>query len=147
MKIDQKKVTDPEILTLLAGWGTFLRACRIEQRKTHQDAALLCTLSRQTVSRIEKGDPSVSVGQVIRYANALGQAHQFEAPEVGVQAAKRVRKRWSDLLTGSPSGKAATQKINSSQTPAPAVSTPAGKRAKRSPPQALQQGEGATSAD
>lgn len=67
---------------------------------THADVASVAGFSRQTLSRIEKGDPSVSIGQVARYASLVG-ASAFAIPEIDVPlvAKQRVRRKQSETLT------------------------------------------------
>lgn len=92
MKADQKSLTPGAVATKLAEFGASLRGFRLAKRVTHEDAAGACSFSRQTLSRIERGDPSVAVGQIARYAEYLGasKALKLKAPPADVTA-RRVR--------------------------------------------------------
>lgn len=97
MKVNQKETLTPDAELSLKQLGAYLRASRLLQRKTHQDAALSCGFSRQTLARIERGDPSVAIGQVMRYAHHLGAQQALAAPEFEPPATVRVRKRCSEV--------------------------------------------------
>jgi len=60
---------------------------------THEDVAAACGFSRQTLSRIERGDPSVAIGQVARYAELLGasKALSLKMPQKVEATQRRVR--------------------------------------------------------
>jgi transcriptional regulator with XRE-family HTH domain len=94
MKIDQKLSTPLEVQEKLKGFGAALKSVRLKKRLTHEQVADVCNFSRQTLSRIENGDPSVAIGQIARYANAIGavKALHFK-PSIPVGATqKRVRR-------------------------------------------------------
>lgn len=84
MKTDQKTLTPDDVTRKLAELGAALRAFRVNRRVRHEDAAVACSFSRQTLSRIERGDPSVAIGQIARYANFIGagKALSLKAPIV-----------------------------------------------------------------
>lgn len=72
MKTDQKKaMCQPHQQKIAAHMGAALRSHRVVARLTQHQVAELAGVSRQTVSRIEQGDPSVSVGQIVRYADSV----------------------------------------------------------------------------
>lgn len=93
MKVDQKTRISESLRKRFIGVGELLRAARIEKRLTQDDAATACGVSRQTVSRIEQGDPSVAWGQVGRFAEAMGVATLLggTAPAEPNAAGRRVR--------------------------------------------------------
>jgi DNA-binding XRE family transcriptional regulator len=98
MKIDQKAKTSRSVQNVLSGLGASLRAWRLSNRLTHEDVASKCGFSRQTLSRIERGDPSVSVGQIAHYAEVLGVPTALAvdpAPEVQ-PTQRRVRRTASE---------------------------------------------------
>lgn len=72
MKVSQKNRTPETSLDTLASMGASLRAFRLNKRMTHEQVSQEAGFSRQTLSRIERGDPSVAIGQVIRYAALVG---------------------------------------------------------------------------
>lgn len=93
MKVDQKSRISEQLNKRLTGVGELLRSARIGLRLTQDDAAATCNVSRQTVSRIERGDPSVAWGQVARFADAMGVADLLggDKPSDPEAAGRRVR--------------------------------------------------------
>lgn len=93
MKTDQKTLTPDDVAVKLAELGAALRAFRLNRRVRHEDAAAACSFSRQTLSRIERGDPSVAIGQIARYASYIGanKALALKAPAVDATR-RRVRR-------------------------------------------------------
>jgi DNA-binding XRE family transcriptional regulator len=93
MKVDQKTRISEPLRKRLVGVGQLLRSARIGNRLTQDEAATTCNVSRQTVSRIERGDPSVAWGQVARFADAMGVADLLggETPSDPEAAGRRVR--------------------------------------------------------
>jgi transcriptional regulator with XRE-family HTH domain len=70
------KVTQASMLSSLqreecARLGTRLARLRIARKVKQTDAALRAGLSRNTVYRLEKGDPGLALGQVLRYLEAI----------------------------------------------------------------------------
>jgi len=51
--------------------GEALARLRIARKVKQSEAALRAGLSRNTLYRIEKGDPGVAVGQILRYLEAI----------------------------------------------------------------------------
>ncbi len=51
--------------------GAQLARLRIARKVKQADAALRAGLSRNTAYRIEKGDPGLALGQVLRYLDAI----------------------------------------------------------------------------
>jgi transcriptional regulator with XRE-family HTH domain len=93
MKIAQKNLISEIVGLQLSGFGASLRNSRLARRLTHQEAATACSFSRQTLSRIEQGDPSVAIGQIARYANYLGTDTALSVITPAVDSVKRrVRK-------------------------------------------------------
>lgn len=93
MKIDQKSKVDAALFELLANVGDALRAHRLVKRMTQEQAATLAGFSRQTLARIERGDPSVAFGQVARYAEIVGARRllSLSAPKNANPSQQRVR--------------------------------------------------------
>jgi transcriptional regulator with XRE-family HTH domain len=75
MKVDQKARMDEELRKRFQGIGELLRSARMERNMTQDDLAVAAAVSRQTVSRIERGHPSVAWGQVGRLAQVLEMPH------------------------------------------------------------------------
>ena len=70
MKITQSAVLAPHLLTEAKRLGQLLARLRQARKIKQADAALRAGLSRNTVYRLEHGDPGVALGQVLRYLNA-----------------------------------------------------------------------------
>ncbi len=103
MKIDQKSRAPQSVVSSLSELGAALRGHRLLKRMTHEEVAQLCGFSRQTLSRIERGDPSVAIGQVARYAELVGasKALSLKMPTKVLAAQRRVRRTAGERL---PSG-------------------------------------------
>ena len=97
MKVDQKARIPEELATVLATLGVSLRGHRINSRLTQEDIAAKGQFSRQTVARIERGDPSVAWGQVARYAGIIGAGRLLELPAPNVEAPRTRRVRRTSL--------------------------------------------------
>ena len=61
----------PKQIDECARLGRQLARLRIARRVKQVDAALRSGLSRNTVYRLEKGDPGVALGQILRYLEAI----------------------------------------------------------------------------
>ncbi len=71
MKVTQSAMLSPSQLNECARMGQLLARLRLARKVKQCDAALRAGLSRNTAYRIEKGDPGVALGQVLRYLEAL----------------------------------------------------------------------------
>ena len=71
MKISQSTMLSPRQLEECARLGLQLARLRIARKVKQTEAALRSGLSRNTVYRLEKGDPGVALGQVLRYLEAI----------------------------------------------------------------------------
>jgi transcriptional regulator with XRE-family HTH domain len=67
------------LMTTPSDLGLIIRACRTEQGLTIEEAAMTIGIAKQTLSDIETGKPSVSLGIVFKVAHGLG-ASFFAAP-------------------------------------------------------------------
>ncbi|WP_162570987.1 MULTISPECIES: helix-turn-helix domain-containing protein [unclassified Variovorax] len=104
MKVDQKARMDEELRKRFRGIGEVLRSARMDRNMTQEDAAVASALSRQTVSRIERGHPSVAWGQVGRLAQVLGMPHLLggedpSAPHVHGRRARALATKDSNSST------------------------------------------------
>ena len=61
----------PLQLEACAKVGSQLARLRIARKVKQTDAALRAGLSRNTVYRLEKGEPGLALGQVLRYLEAI----------------------------------------------------------------------------
>lgn len=71
MKVTQSTMLSPRQLDECARLGQQLARLRMARKIKQTDAALRCGLSRNTVYRLEKGEPGLAIGQVLRYLEAI----------------------------------------------------------------------------
>lgn len=68
-------------MTQLEALGRRIRARRQQQKVTATDAAEAAGMSRVTLHRVEKGEPSVTMGAYLSALSALGLSLQVQEPE------------------------------------------------------------------
>lgn len=71
MKVRQSAALAPHQLEESAHLGALLARLRLARKVRQTDAALRAGLSRNTVYRLERGDPGVALGQFLRYLEAI----------------------------------------------------------------------------
>lgn len=71
MKVNQSAVLSQRQRDECVRLGQQLARLRIARKVKQTDAALRAGLSRNTVYRLEKGDPGLALGQVLRYLEAI----------------------------------------------------------------------------
>jgi transcriptional regulator with XRE-family HTH domain len=71
MKVTQSTMLSPRQQDECVRLGQLLARLRIARNVKQTDAALRAGLSRNTVYRLEKGDPGLAMGQVLRYLEAI----------------------------------------------------------------------------
>ncbi|HYM42999.1 MAG TPA: helix-turn-helix transcriptional regulator [Steroidobacteraceae bacterium] len=71
MKVTQSAVLDPTRSAEARKLGASLARLRIARGVKQDQAALRAGLSRNTAYRMEKGDPGIAVGQILRYLDAI----------------------------------------------------------------------------
>lgn len=71
MKISQSAALAPHLLDQAKQLGRRLARLRLARGFKQTDAALRAGLSRNTAYRIERGDPGLAIGQVLRYLDAI----------------------------------------------------------------------------
>ena len=71
MKVSQAAILSPTQLNECSRLGQQLARLRTARKVKQTDAALRSGLSRNTVYRLEKGDPGLAFGQVLRYLEAI----------------------------------------------------------------------------
>ena len=71
MKVKQSATLSARQLDECARLGQQLARLRTARKVKQTDAALRSGLSRNTVYRLEKGDPGLAFGQVLRYLEAI----------------------------------------------------------------------------
>ena len=96
MRISQSNVVSPELAAQSQAIGARLARLRIARHISQTDAALRAGLSRNTAYRLEKGDPGVAMGQVLRYIDAIAPGKSLQSvlnEEDPALAALAVRER------------------------------------------------------
>lgn len=71
MKRSQQTLLSHEQSLQLSTLGNSLAQSRIARRMTQAEVAVRANLSRNTVSRIENGDPGIAIGQILRYLDIV----------------------------------------------------------------------------
>ncbi|KWI31946.1 helix-turn-helix domain-containing protein [Burkholderia stagnalis] len=71
MKVNQEAAASLAVLAETRQIGHLLSRLRIARGVHQSEAATRAGLSRNTAYRIEKGDPGVAIGQVLRYLEAF----------------------------------------------------------------------------
>lgn len=71
MKVSQSAILPSHLRDECARLGLLLARLRIARGVKQTDAALRSGLSRNTVYRLEKGEPGLAIGQVLRYLDAI----------------------------------------------------------------------------
>ena len=71
MKIQQSAVLSTHLAQEVVHLGSLLARLRQARQVKQADAALRAGLSRNTAYRLEKGDPGLAIGQVLRYLEAI----------------------------------------------------------------------------
>jgi len=71
MKVTQAAVLTPNLASEARKLGAGLARLRIARGMKQDQAALRAGLSRNTAYRLEKGDPGVALGQILRYLDAI----------------------------------------------------------------------------
>lgn len=71
MKLQQSAVLSTHLAQELVHLGHLLARLRQARKVKQADAALRAGISRNTAYRLEKGDPGLAIGQVLRYLDAI----------------------------------------------------------------------------
>ena len=71
MKVTQSALLNPAQAAEAKKLGATLARLRIARAMKQDQAALRAGLSRNTAYRLEKGDPGIAMGQVLRYLEAI----------------------------------------------------------------------------
>ena len=71
MKVQQSAVLSEHLAKEAIQIGHFLARLRQARKVKQTDAALRAGISRNTAYRLERGDPGLAVGQVLRYLDAV----------------------------------------------------------------------------
>jgi transcriptional regulator with XRE-family HTH domain len=71
MKVSQSAILSAELTQEIKNMGQLLARLRLARQVKQTDAALRAGLSRNTAYRLEKGDPGLAIGQILRYLDAI----------------------------------------------------------------------------
>ena len=71
MKVTQSALLNPAQAAEAKKLGASLARLRIARGMKQDQAALRAGLSRNTAYRLEKGDPGIAMGQLLRYLDAI----------------------------------------------------------------------------
>ncbi len=71
MRVDQSAMVSTEHQQECVQLGMLLARLRLARHIKQADAALRAGMSRNTAYRLEKGDPGIAIGQVLRYLAAI----------------------------------------------------------------------------
>lgn len=71
MKITQSAVLNPILAAEAKRLGAAFARLRIARNMKQDQAALRAGISRNTAYRLEKGDPGIAMGQLLRYLDAI----------------------------------------------------------------------------
>lgn len=103
MKITQSRVLNSSQTAEAKKLGMTLARLRIARGMKQDQTALRAGVSRNTAYRLEKGDPGIAVGQILRYLDAIVPGKTlFELlsetdPALAALQAKEQRRRARDL--------------------------------------------------
>jgi transcriptional regulator with XRE-family HTH domain len=103
MKVTQSALLDPNRATEARKLGSALARLRIARGVRQDQAALRAGVSRNTAYRLEKGDPGIAMGQILRYLEAIVPGKTLlellseTDPALAALSAKEQRRRVRDL--------------------------------------------------
>ena len=103
MKVTQSAVMNETLAAEAKKVGAALARLRIARGMKQEQAALRAGLSRNTAYRLEKGDPGVAMGQILRYLDAIVPGKTLlellseTDPALAALSAKEQRRRASEL--------------------------------------------------
>ena len=71
MRVDQTIPLSAKQLQEAQALGSSVARLRTARRVRQDEAALRAGISRNTAYRLERGDPGVAIGQILRYVDAI----------------------------------------------------------------------------
>jgi transcriptional regulator with XRE-family HTH domain len=71
MKVTQSALLSPDQAAQAQKLGAALARLRVARGLRQEETALRAGLSRNTAYRLEKGDPGIAIGQILRYLDAI----------------------------------------------------------------------------
>jgi transcriptional regulator with XRE-family HTH domain len=103
MRVDQSAALTPQLAEEARKLGELLARLRIARGIKQTDAALRAGLSRNTAYRLERGEPGLAVGQILRYLDAIAPGKslrellQESDPSLASLAVREARQRTRGL--------------------------------------------------
>jgi transcriptional regulator with XRE-family HTH domain len=103
MKVTQSAVITPDIAREVENLGTLLARLRHARGVKQQDAALRAGISRNSAYRLERGDPGLAIGQILRYLDAIAPGKTLlellseSDPALSAMASRDKKRRVRDL--------------------------------------------------
>lgn len=79
MRISQAAALSPELIAKAEKIGRCLARLRIARHISQTEAALRAGFSRNTAYRLEKGDPGIALGQLLRYLDAIAPGKSLQS--------------------------------------------------------------------
>jgi transcriptional regulator with XRE-family HTH domain len=71
MKVAQSTMLTPELAKEAENLGVLIARLRHARGVKQQEAALRAGISRNSAYRMERGDPGLAIGQILRYLEAI----------------------------------------------------------------------------
>lgn len=106
MKVTQSALLSPSQTEEARKVGSALARLRLARGVKQEQAALRAGVSRNTAYRLEKGDPGIAMGQILRYLEAIVPGKTLlellseTDPALAALSAKERRRRARDLSKG-----------------------------------------------
>ena len=103
MKITQSAILNSSLAAEAQKLGAAVARLRIARGVKQDQAALRAGVSRNTAYRLEKGDPGIAVGQILRYLDAIAPGKTLlellteTDPALAALGAKEKRRRAREL--------------------------------------------------
>jgi transcriptional regulator with XRE-family HTH domain len=103
MKVTQSALLSPSQTEAARKVGSALARLRLARGVKQEQAALRAGVSRNTAYRLEKGDPGIAMGQILRYLEAIVPGKTLlellseTDPALAALSAKEQRRRARDL--------------------------------------------------
>jgi len=77
MKVAQSTMMSPELAKEVENLGMLIARLRLARGIKQQEAALRAGISRNSAYRMERGDPGLAIGQILRYLEAIAPGKTF----------------------------------------------------------------------
>jgi len=103
MKVTQRSLLSDSLTAQIRALGSMVARLRIARGLKQDEVALRAGLSRNTAYRLEKGDPGVAIGQILRYVDAIAPGKTLSEllnetdPALAALRAKEQRQRASGM--------------------------------------------------